>query len=413
MPNDSIGVIVLVVGDHVAPFYNGLTYHIYERLLGMSLTPWSERLNGIRLKNKAAGTQARSVAAVGQVTGTTPSHPLDDYVGEFEHAAYGVVTVARRDAGLAFEFHGIKMPLSHFHYDRFDTPDDEQDGKFSLNFRTNPMGEVDSAEISLDEAAVTFTRRVPAALTTDATLKIYAGTYPSPSGAKVEVAFQPGKGLSIRGPAVPISSPGGPISSASRNSPTSSSPSRSRTARCLRCGSGTRAENSSFLDSSEGSAVAGDVSKSPDRARLAQGRDFFAVEPRLREHFVGVLAELRRAAGHVGWRRAHLDRRAQRPEMPERRVLRLDHHLARQHLRIGEHLRVVVDRPARDVVRLEQRQPVRARLRDGDRFNRVGQRLAIPHPAARCRQMPDRWSTRCGRGRRTAGGTAARWRRRA
>ena len=165
MPNDSIGVIVLVVGDHVAPFYNGLTYHIYERLLGMSLTPWSERLNEIRLKNKAAGTQARSVATVGRVTGTKPSHALDDYVGEFEHAAYGVVTVARRDPGLTFEFHGIKMPLSHFHYDRFDTPDDEEDGKFSLNFRTNPMGEVESAEISLDEAAVTFTRRVPAALT--------------------------------------------------------------------------------------------------------------------------------------------------------------------------------------------------------------------------------------------------------
>ena len=139
------------------------------------------------------------MATVGQVAGTKPSHALDDYVGEFEHAAYGVVTVARRDTGLTFEFHGIKMPLSHFHYDRFDTPDDEEDGKFSLNFRTNPMGEVESAEISLDEAAVTFTRRVPAALMTDSTLKMYAGSYLSPSGAKVEVAFQPGKGLSIRG----------------------------------------------------------------------------------------------------------------------------------------------------------------------------------------------------------------------
>jgi len=199
MPNDGIGVIVLVIGDHVAPFYNGLTYHIYERLLGMPLTPWSERLNEIRLKNKAAGTKARAVAAVGQVTGTTPSHPLDDYVGEFEHPAYGVVTVARGDKGLTFDFHGIKMPLGHFHYDRFDTPDDEEDGKFSLNFRTSPMGEVDGAEISLDEAAVTFTRRVPAALMADATLQQYAGTYQSPSGGKVEVAFQPGKGLSIRG----------------------------------------------------------------------------------------------------------------------------------------------------------------------------------------------------------------------
>ena len=199
MPNDNIGVIVLVIGDHVAPFYNGLTYDIYERLLGLSLTPWSERLNEIRLKNKAAGTKARAVAGVGRVPDTKPSHPLEDYVGEFVHPAYGVVTVARGDKELSFDFHGIKMPLSHFHYDRFDTPDDEQDGKFSLNFRTNPMGEIDSVEISLDEAAVTFTRRVPAELSSDATLQMYAGTYTSPSGGKTVLTFQPGKGLSIRG----------------------------------------------------------------------------------------------------------------------------------------------------------------------------------------------------------------------
>jgi len=199
MPNDSIGVIVLVIGDHVAPMYTGLTLDIYERLLGLPLTPWSERLNEIRLKNKAAGTKARAVAEVGRVSGTKPSHPLDDYVGEFAHPAYGVVTVARGDKELSFDFHGIKMPLNHFHYDRFDTPDDEEDGKFSLNFRTNPMGEIEGVEISLDEAAVTFTRRVPASLTSDATLQTYAGTYVSPSGGKTVLTFQPGKGLAIRG----------------------------------------------------------------------------------------------------------------------------------------------------------------------------------------------------------------------
>ena len=136
---------------------------------------------------------------MGRVSGTKPSHALDDYVGEFVHPAYGVVTVTRGDKELSFEFHGIKMPLNHFHYDRFDTPDDEQDGKFSLNFRTNPMGEIEGVEISLDEAAVTFTRRVPAALTSEATLQAYAGTYTSPSGGKTVVTFQPGKGLSIRG----------------------------------------------------------------------------------------------------------------------------------------------------------------------------------------------------------------------
>ena len=199
MPNDNIGVIVLVIGDHVAPMYNGLTYNIYERLLGLSLTPWSERLNQVRLKNKAAATKARAGADVGRVPGTKPSHPIDDYVGEFVHPAYGVVTVARGDKELTFDFHGIKMPLSHFHYDRFDTPDDEEDGKFSLNFRTNPMGEIEGVEISMDEAAVTFTRRVPADLSKDTTLQTYAGTYISPSGGKTVLTFQPGKGLAIRG----------------------------------------------------------------------------------------------------------------------------------------------------------------------------------------------------------------------
>ena len=199
MPNDSIGVIVLVIGDHAAPLYNGLTYHIYERLLGLPLTPWPQRLNEIRLKNKAAGTQARTAAAAGRVAGTRPSHALDDYVGEFEHPAYGVLAIARGDTGLTFDLHGIRMPLTHFHYDRFDTPDDEEDGKYSVNFRTNPMGEVDGAEISLDEAAVTFVRRVPPVLLAEGTLRPYAGTYRTPSGGKLEVVYQPGVGLVLPG----------------------------------------------------------------------------------------------------------------------------------------------------------------------------------------------------------------------
>jgi len=61
------------------------------------------------------------------------------------------------------------------------------------------MGEIEGVEISLDEAAVTFTRRVPAALWSDTTLQGYVGTYMSPSGGKTVITFQPGKGLSIRG----------------------------------------------------------------------------------------------------------------------------------------------------------------------------------------------------------------------
>ena len=161
MPNDSIGVIVMVIGDHAAPLYNIVSWNVYERLLGLSLTPWSERLHAIRLKNKKAGRRRAPRRARGRVTDTRPSHALEDYVGEFEHPAYGVLTISQADTSLVFDFHKIRLPLAHFHYDRFDTPDDEEDGKWSVNFLTNPQGEIDRAEMSIDDGVVIFRRRVP------------------------------------------------------------------------------------------------------------------------------------------------------------------------------------------------------------------------------------------------------------
>jgi len=198
MPYDSIGVIVLVIGNHAAPLYNVVSYNVYERLLGMSLTPWSERQNTIRLKNKEAGKQARTKAGGGRVANTRPSHATGDYAGEFEHPAYGVLTISKGDTSLLFDLHKIKLPLGHFHYDRFDTPDDEEDGKWSVNFLTNPQGEIDRAEMSLDEAAAIFVRRVPGALSSAATLRQYVGTYQTPSGGKFDVVVRPDGTLALQ-----------------------------------------------------------------------------------------------------------------------------------------------------------------------------------------------------------------------
>jgi CubicO group peptidase (beta-lactamase class C family) len=190
MPTDGIGVIVLVIGDHCAPLYNYVSYNVYERLLGLSETPWIARGLEIRLKEKEAGKQARAKAGGDRVAGTTPSHPLAEYVGEFEHPAYGVVTILPKGEGLFFDFHKIRLPLSHFHYDRFETNDDEQDGKWSVNFSTSAQGEIDKALLSLDETEVAFVRRVPAELKAMATLRPYAGTYATASGLTFRVVLR-------------------------------------------------------------------------------------------------------------------------------------------------------------------------------------------------------------------------------
>ena len=201
LPNERIGVITFVIGNHVAPLYNPITYNVFERLLGMDQVAWTDRLLQIRLKNKKAGTEARSKAGYGRVANTNPSHPLSDYVGEYEHPAYGLLKIGLKDNQLQFDFHKVRFPMTHFHYDRFDTPDDEQDGKWSVNFVTNPQGDVDKATMSLDEAEATFKRRPPTV--SDEMAQKLAGTYETPSGAKFQVVLKPGTGLNIVNPGQP------------------------------------------------------------------------------------------------------------------------------------------------------------------------------------------------------------------
>ena len=167
LPLDHIGVIVFVIGDHCASLYNTISYNVYERLLGMDQTPWSERWLEVRLQGKKAGTEARSKADAARVPDTRPSHPLTDYVGDYEHPAYGIVKIGLQDGQLQFDFHKLQFPMTHFHYDRFDTPDDERYGRWSVNFVTDPQGDVDKAVMSLDEAEAVF-RRKPEPLTPSA-----------------------------------------------------------------------------------------------------------------------------------------------------------------------------------------------------------------------------------------------------
>ena len=201
MPNEKIGVIVLVIGDHSAPLYNVVSYNVYERLLGMEQTPWSQRRLAQRLADKKEGTAARAKAGADRVSNTKPSHALADYVGEYENPAYGILKIGIKDNQLQFGFHEFQFPLSHFHYDRFDTPDDEQYGRFSINFRTNPQGAIDSLFSSLDQAEVTFTRK-PATLEAGLLEKL-SGTYSTPSKTKFQVLYQPGAGLLLAFPGAP------------------------------------------------------------------------------------------------------------------------------------------------------------------------------------------------------------------
>jgi len=198
MPRDSIGVIVMVIGDHAAPLYNIVTWNIYERLLGLSLTPWSDRFNLIRVTEKQALEAARARAAHRSGVTGKPSHFDTDYVGEFEDPAYGVLTISQADRSLQFGFHRIRLPLSRVRYDRFDTPDDAEHGRWTVNFLTGVNGDIDRAEMPIDGGVVVFRRRVPAALANVDTLRRFVGTYGNSSVTSIDVVLRDDSSLAIK-----------------------------------------------------------------------------------------------------------------------------------------------------------------------------------------------------------------------
>lgn len=188
LPRQRIGVITFVIGDHCALLRDTVVYNVFERMLGLDQTPWNERWLGIMGKLKQGITVARSKAGAEQVPGTLPSHPLQDYAGDYEHAAYGRLRISMKEAGLRFSFRGPELPLEHVHYDRFDTPDDEREGKWSLNFSTDPQGDVSAVQMSLDQADAVFVRCV-AEPAVDMLLQL-AGTYQTVSGLNWQVVLK-------------------------------------------------------------------------------------------------------------------------------------------------------------------------------------------------------------------------------
>jgi CubicO group peptidase (beta-lactamase class C family) len=175
MPADSIGIIVFT--NRLSQLPSIIAYTLYDRLLGLPLTPWSERNVLDYYKNKKTQAEARKKPDSDRVPGTKPSHELASYAGVYEDPAYGIVEIKYLNDTLSFTNNNSTLPLYHYHYDRFVSPDDEILGKWSITFLTNAQGDIDQLKISMDEKEVTFTRKADKHLKDLVFLKKLEGQY--------------------------------------------------------------------------------------------------------------------------------------------------------------------------------------------------------------------------------------------
>ena len=160
MPHDNIGMVILtnLGGNPIPPI---IAFNVYDRLLGLDQIPWNQRTKEQVEKSKEEAEKAKEKAAKKRKTGTQPSHPLEDYAGEFEHPGYGIISVEVEDDHLKGTYNSMSRALEHYHYDTFTIKMWNSTTKSAIAFSIDAHGNIGSLSISMEPAVkpIVFNRK--------------------------------------------------------------------------------------------------------------------------------------------------------------------------------------------------------------------------------------------------------------
>jgi hypothetical protein len=191
IPDADIGTICLT-NLNSNSLGTAVSYTLYDRLLELEPIDWNERYLTIYGELMQAAELNKSQSDEERKPDTTPSHPLKDYAGEYQHPGYHDFTVAEQESALVATFNSIKGPLNHYHYDVFEWHPEEGVGQnFKIAFGADLKGNVATLSIPLEPMvkAIQFTRK-PGHLDAD-TLSEFVGVYAMPvADLKVTVSLK-------------------------------------------------------------------------------------------------------------------------------------------------------------------------------------------------------------------------------
>ena len=156
LPHDRIGIVVLSNLSGVNPVPNLVTQNLCDRLLRLPPVDVLARAKAAQERSQKRGTEREQRREAERVTGTSPSHPLADYAGTYEHPAYGPLKISESAGQLTMTYGFQNIRFEHFHYDVFrDVKSGETrdwDTRRRITFTSNAAGRIDSVAVPLEPA---------------------------------------------------------------------------------------------------------------------------------------------------------------------------------------------------------------------------------------------------------------------
>lgn len=183
LPKEKVGIIVLSNKNLTSlPAY--LSIDIIDKVMELPARNWMDlgRTSIQKEREIAKGEAAKEDRL--RKKGTLPSHPLEDYIGTYEHPGYGSMTIDVENGRLQAHFNGITSTLEHWHYDVFSISEESQDRiapieGMKFTFHNNPDGDIGELHVPFEPGAghIVFKRMKGASLSDIAYLRKFCGTY--------------------------------------------------------------------------------------------------------------------------------------------------------------------------------------------------------------------------------------------
>lgn len=195
VPKEKVGVIVLCNKNLTTlPAY--LSLDILDKVVELPPRNWLDVGRASIQREKEAANKQAAKEDLLRKKGTSPSHPLDEFVGTYEHPGYGAMTVDVKNGQLQAHFNGITSTLEHWHYDVFAIAEESEDRIAPLEgmkftFLNNVDGDIGEVHVPFEPGAghIVFKRMKEASLSDITYLRKFCGIY-EVSEFTVEVAVR-------------------------------------------------------------------------------------------------------------------------------------------------------------------------------------------------------------------------------
>lgn len=144
MPQDSLGVIVLI-NQNNSPLYYNLMYSVYDRLLKLPPVDWNRRERDSRAADSVNRRKLMAQDSLDRIPNTQTSVALKEYTGTYFNPGIGTLKVTLENGALMVQINsGARVRLEHYHYNMFNAPAaDQPSGIRKYRFGLNETGVVD------------------------------------------------------------------------------------------------------------------------------------------------------------------------------------------------------------------------------------------------------------------------------